>query len=72
MITVAEAASRLGVNRQRVYALIADGRLPARRFGRVWVIDPADLERPEVKYRPTGYPKGRRRGARRDRAKEGE
>lgn len=59
LLTVAEAAARLGLSRQRVHALIQAGRLPARRFGHAWAIAEADLAL--VTRRPTGYPKGRPR-----------
>lgn len=46
MVTILEAAKRLGVSRQRVQQFIADGRLRASRIGaRLRVIDPRDLER---------------------------
>ena len=34
LLSTAEAGARLGVSRQRVLELIADGRLPARKVGR--------------------------------------
>jgi excisionase family DNA binding protein len=43
IITVQDAANRLGVTRERVYKLIADERLPATRFGRDWIIKEKDL-----------------------------
>lgn len=58
-ITSKVAAARLGVSPRRVRALIKDGRLPAQRIGRDWLIEEGDLER--VRERPTGYPKGRKR-----------
>lgn len=45
LITTAEAAERLGVVRSRVLALIAEGRLPATKLGRDWVIQAEDLAR---------------------------
>jgi excisionase family DNA binding protein len=38
-----EAGKKLGVSRPRIHVLIHSGRLPARRFGRDWLIDPDDL-----------------------------
>jgi len=55
IITVQDAAARLGITRERVYKLIADGRLPALRFGRDWIIQEKDLER--VKDRRPGRPR---------------
>jgi len=43
LLTSAEAAKRLGVSSPRVRALIAEGRLPATRFGHVWMIAENDL-----------------------------
>jgi excisionase family DNA binding protein len=54
-ITTAEAASRLGISRRRVLALIHDGRLSAVRFGRDWLIRPAGLA--AVAERRPGRPK---------------
>jgi excisionase family DNA binding protein len=53
-ISVSEAARRLGVGEQRVRALAASGRLPARRLGHAWAIDSAAVD-------------ARRKGARRGR-----
>ena len=53
-LTVLEAAERLGVNRQRVHQFIKAGRLPATKFGPVWMIREADLDL--VKDRKPGRP----------------
>lgn len=59
MLTVQQAARRLGVSRQRVQFLIQSGQLPAERFGKAWAIS----EQAILKYKPQprGYPKGRPR-----------
>jgi len=57
LITVEEAARRLGVTPRRVYALITAGRLPARKFGTNYQIREGNLKR--VEYRPTGRPPGK-------------
>lgn len=45
IITIVEAAKRLGVTRQWLYKLCADGRLPAaKRYGRQWVLPAGELE----------------------------
>ena len=54
LITTAEAAARLGVHRTRVNVLIKEGRLPAQRYGRAYLIDEKDLKLVEV--RPVGRP----------------
>ena len=43
MITVKEAALRLGVTAHRVRQLIKARRLLAYKHGRDWVIEPSDL-----------------------------
>lgn len=45
LIGVSEAAERLGVSRQRVLQMIADGRMPAQRVGRSWSINEVDVSR---------------------------
>ncbi len=43
LISSAEAANKLGVHITRVQVLIREGRLPATRVGRTYVIDEKDL-----------------------------
>ena len=50
-----EAAVRLGVDPSRVRQLIRAGRLPARKQGRDWWIEEADLAR--VQERKPGRPR---------------
>ena len=45
ILSVTEAASRLGVSRRRVLQLIKSGSLPARGVGSSWIIDERDLDR---------------------------
>lgn len=54
LLSVKETAKILGVNHQRVQALISQGRLPAQKVGNSYVIKEADLEL--VKERKTGRP----------------
>ena len=54
LLSVKESAEILGVNRQRVQALITEGRLPAKKIGNSYVIKESDLEL--VKDRKTGRP----------------
>ncbi|HEX3828275.1 MAG TPA: helix-turn-helix domain-containing protein [Sporichthyaceae bacterium] len=51
-VSVAEAAARLGVSSRRVRQRIARGHLAARRVGRVWVLEEAQLGRSERVARP--------------------
>jgi excisionase family DNA binding protein len=54
VLTTPEAAAELGIGVRRVEALIACGRLPARKAGRYWLICRADLA--SVRSRPPGRP----------------
>lgn len=56
MKTVAEAAGLLNVTERRVRQFIEEGQLPARKFGRDWMIEDADLETFASKERRTGRP----------------
>jgi excisionase family DNA binding protein len=68
LLSVAEAAAKLGVHRTRINQLIDSGDLPATRIGRSYVVREADLEK--VKDRPapgrptkTGTKKASKKGA---------
>lgn len=54
LLSVTEAAERLGVIRQRVFQLIKSDRLPAVMVGSQYVIKESDLKL--VENRPTGRP----------------
>lgn len=43
-LTTADAARVLGISRQRVLQLIAEGVIAATRYGDIWLIAPADLK----------------------------
>lgn len=53
-LTTTEAAERLGVHLSRVHVLISEGRLPAKKFGRSYMILESDLEL--VRERKVGRP----------------
>jgi excisionase family DNA binding protein len=53
-LTTQQAADKLGVHRSRIHALIQAGRLPAQKFGNVYMIKEADLKL--VEERKTGRP----------------
>lgn len=55
LISSAQAAEKLGVHITRVQVLIREGRLPAQKVGRNYVIDEANLKL--VKDRKPGRPK---------------
>lgn len=67
-ITLTEAAERLGVHYMTAYRYVRTGRLPARKVGREWQVDPVDVEHlraaggPGAEVVPVG------RGRRRDRS----
>jgi excisionase family DNA binding protein len=54
LLSVAEAAEKLGVTRARVNQFINDKRLPAQRIGRSFAIREVDLSL--VENRKTGRP----------------
>ena len=45
LLTTQEAGKRLGISPLRVRQLILNGRLPASKFGRDWVIQEKDLKK---------------------------
>ncbi len=54
-ITAKQAADKLNVNDSRIRQLIISGKLPAEKYGNLWLINEQDLEL--VKDRkPTGRP----------------
>ena len=55
ILTTKQAAKELGVNDSRVRQLILAGRLPAKKFGEVWMIRKKDLSK--VANRKPGRPK---------------
>ncbi len=44
LISSAEAAERLGIHITRVQVLIREGRLPAQKIGRTYVVNEEDLK----------------------------
>jgi excisionase family DNA binding protein len=59
-LTTQQAAERLGVTIRRVNALIKSGRLPAEKFGQVYMIKESDLKL--VSVRKPGRP-SKKKGA---------
>jgi excisionase family DNA binding protein len=55
IISTTEAARRLNVSPSRIRAMIGSGRLKAMKVGKVWLIDPKDLD--GVKDRKVGRPR---------------
>ena len=55
LLTTKDVAERLGVSVRRVHALIQDGRLPAQKFGRDYMIDEKHLKL--VENRKPGRPR---------------
>ena len=60
-ITTKQAAEKLGVGIRWIQALIADGRLPARKLGRDYVINEKDL-RLVAGMKPGPKPKAAKKG----------
>lgn len=54
LLTTQQAADKLGVHRSRVHALIKAQRLPAQKFGNVYMIREVDLKL--VEDRKAGRP----------------
>jgi excisionase family DNA binding protein len=54
LLTTQDAAERLGISTRRVIKLITDGRLPATRFGKNYMVKESDLSL--VSERKTGRP----------------
>jgi excisionase family DNA binding protein len=59
IISTTEAARRLNVSPSRIRAMIGSGRLKAIKVGKVWLIDPKDLD--AVKERKVGRPRKSRK-----------
>jgi excisionase family DNA binding protein len=59
LLSFAQAAQRLGVSRQRVHALVKEGRIPTVQVGPYRLIEPTALT--AFERLPAGYPKGRPR-----------
>lgn len=55
LLTTKEVSEKLKVSVRRVHALIQDGRLPAQKFGRDYLIDEKDLKL--VENRKPGRPR---------------
>ena len=57
LLTPIQAAKRLKLTRQGIVDAIQHGRLEARRYGRLYLIEPSALETYRVTRRPPGRPK---------------
>jgi excisionase family DNA binding protein len=55
-MAVADVARELGLSERRVRALIEEGRLPASRLGRSWLVSSHALQRFRRRSRPRGRP----------------
>jgi excisionase family DNA binding protein len=45
MVTVEDVAARLGIGRNQAYEAVRQGKIPAFRFGRRWLIPRAAFDR---------------------------
>jgi excisionase family DNA binding protein len=59
LLTLSEAADRLGVHYMTVYRRVRLGMLPAHKVGGSWRIDPADLAGQRTGVNPAGGPTSR-------------
>ena len=60
LFSTAEVAQRLGIHHMSVCRLIRQGRLPAQKIGKSWVIGEEDLEDLAKSYEARrGRPRGR-------------
>lgn len=48
-LTTEQAAERLSVSTNRIRVLIREGRLPAKQFGRAYMIEESDLKLVQVR-----------------------
>ena len=71
MLSVAESAEQLGVSPARVRALIKDGRLPAVKNGREWVLREEDVLQRLMEHPRAGRPRGCAAGMGGGRKREG-
>ena len=55
-LTARQAAEKLGVNDSRIRQLIGTGKLPAEKYGNLWLVDEKDLELVRDR-KPTGRPR---------------
>jgi excisionase family DNA binding protein len=60
LLTIPQAAARLGLDRTRVWRLVRDGRIPAQRVGPLWLIRQSDLDAFADEPRPPGRPPWRK------------
>lgn len=60
MLTTTDAARELQITVARVKQLIAEGILPARKFGRSWMIQPRHLD--QARKRPDGRGRPKKAG----------
>ncbi|MET0466893.1 MAG: helix-turn-helix domain-containing protein [Chitinophagaceae bacterium] len=59
LLTTQQAAERLGISQPRIYQLISEGRLPAQKIGRDYVINEDDLKLVEVRPKVGRPPKAK-------------
>jgi excisionase family DNA binding protein len=61
LLTPTQAAKRLKLTRQGIAKAIKEGHLEARRYGRMYLIEPSALERYRATRKPPGRPPGNRK-----------
>ena len=53
-LTAQQAADELGYHVNYLYRLLKEGTIKAKQFNRVWMIDPAEVERVKALHGPGG------------------
>ena len=58
LLTLPEIAQTLGMNPSKVRLWVREGRLPAEKVGRKWIVRRADLEQMLADQPHVGHPRG--------------
>jgi excisionase family DNA binding protein len=56
LMTLAEVAERVGLDSSRLRVLIGQGRLPATKYGKTWLVRESDVKAFEKQPRLPGRP----------------
>lgn len=62
LFTIPETAKYFGVSRQRIWLLVTQGRIKARRVGQSWLIAERDMLK--LEWKRAGRPRGPRKPTR--------
>ena len=56
LMTLTEVAERVGLDTSRLRVLIGQGRLPATKYGKTWLVKESDVKEFEKEPRSPGRP----------------